>query len=100
MPTRQIAVTDTPFQCGSDVCVFPDLTLHKLVIRVQEGTPGEFKVYLTFHEDIEPSASLANCFLNEGEALTIDFQNYGIDNAKKVKVKAITGDPKIFWYLH
>ena len=92
-----VAKSDTPFQTGGSIKVFPEQKLNKLLIRIESG--GTFKVHITV-DGIDPSSTHANIFLDSGDAIELNERYYGVSNGNQVRILSVTGDPKIFWHMH
>lgn len=94
---RPIGVS--PFTLDTNVYHFPDKDIgEELVVRVESG--GTFKVHITVNgaEPVDdPSTTRGDYFLDSGEALVI--KRGKAHKGSDIKIKAITGTPKIFYSL-
>jgi len=84
----------SPFQCGTDTCkLLNQDVLQHLVIRVEKI--DSVLVHIKLHGNVDDDS--ADFYLVGGDS--IELKGFDVNNGQNIQFKAVTGNPKIYWWL-
>lgn len=88
---------NSPFQCDAGIVSLPDSPIpDRVVIRVDDASDDD-KVIFTI-DGSDPAADNADGFIKGGEAYEI--RGGSLAKASKIKLKAVSGNPLIYFAIH